>query len=91
MDTSDSPRKVAEKRDTEEAEVEGGEKKQRTEDEGEKVAAAMESSGRRSAEHIAEGSPTKKSRLYPPHDAGVESILAHGGEEVGLEYAPEKV
>ena len=36
-------------------------------------------------------SPSKVARLYPPHYAGIQSIEAHGDEEVGQDMIPEEV
>ena len=74
-----------------EGDGEEGEKKQRTE-RGEDVSQPSGIVREREAdEHdrTATSSPSKIPRLYPPQYAGVQSIEAHGDEEMGDEWIPE--
>ena len=42
-------------------------------------------------EVTASASPSKLSRLYPPHYAGVQAIEAHGDEELGTDLIPDEI
>ena len=99
LDVSDSPRKSQEKREAE-AKDPGTEKKQRIEEEEEVIeeaSASMPTStpGTRlreeDGERLRPESPSKVARLYPPHYAGIQSVEAHGDEEVGQDLIPEEV
>ena len=99
LDASDSPRKNQEKREAE-AKDPGTEKKQRIGEEEEmmeEASASMPTSapGTRPREEEGERtmprSPSKMARLYPPHYAGIQSVEAHGDEEVGQDLIPEEV
>ena len=90
LDTSDSPRKAHDKRESESV-GSGTEKKQRIEEEEEEQegltslpssAMAVEPRGE-GGEMMASSSPSNLTRLYPPHYAGIQAIEAHGDEEVG--------
>ena len=100
QDTTESPRKSAEKREAEEVEEEA-EKRQKAGESSEGRLGGTEVHmeeekdavrATRPAEHEAEGSPSGKiARLYPPHYAGIQSVEAHGDEELGLEHIPEEM
>ena len=42
-------------------------------------------------EVTASASPSKLSRLYPPHYAGIQAIEAHGDEELGTDLIPDEI
>ena len=89
MDKETSPRRAHDKREIE-GDEEEIEKKQKTE-EGETaslpsgIVRERETDGH---EGPATSSPSKIARLYPPQYAGVQSIEAHGDEEMGDEWIP---
>ena len=100
QDTTESPRKSAEKREAEEAEEEAEKRKKMEESSEGKLGDAevhvdeqKDAVGStRPAEHEAEGTPSGKiARLYPPHYAGIQSVEVHGDEELGLEHIPEEM
>ena len=100
QDTTESPRRSGEKREAAEVEEEA-EKRQKAGEssegkyEGAEVHMDEEKDAvrpTRPAEHEAEGSPSGKiAKLYPPHYAGIQSVEAHGDEELGLEHIPEEM
>ena len=89
VDTSDSPRRNAAKRQGEEG-AEGEEKRGRVEAdpqaEGSEVRRELEGSPRMAPAH-------DTGRLYPPHYAGIDAIglEPHGDEEVDMELMPDEV
>ena len=91
QDVTESPRKMVTKRGGAEEE-QTDEKRQRvTSEESIEIDDKMEKPNKET-EHEPEGSPSaKKSRLYPPHYAGIEAVEVHGDEEAGLDYMPEDI
>ena len=91
QDTTESPRKMVTKRGGAEDE-QTDEKRQRTGSEESVEMEEKKEKPNKEVEHEAEGSPSmKKSRLYPPHYAGIEAVEVHGDEEAGLDYMPEDI
>ena len=88
---TESPRKGHEKRESQDEAA----KRQKVQEEEEKVDVAMASNASRPRDEGTEthpaASPTKMARLYPPHFAGIQSIEAHGDEEFDYEMVPEEV
>ena len=97
QDTTESPRKIASKREAEVGVEEAEESSRKEETEGvivvedDEMPEESSESKTRPIDHEAEGSPGgKMARLYPPHCAGAQSVEVHGDEEVSVDYIPEE-
>ena len=99
LDDTTSPRRSHEKRTTDEASESGDEKRQKVEEEAtideggatEKQSRGVVRAAEGGEEIAASASPSKMSRLYPPHYAGIQAIEAHGDEELGTDLIPDEL
>ena len=93
-DDEGSPRRVHEKRETLHEDAGEVEKKQRqkerNDEEIERTSAPTSTRPREGEEEtMANSSPSKIPRLYPPQYAGIQAVEAHGDEEMDDELIPE--
>ena len=99
LDDTTSPRRSHEKSMIDEALDSGDEKRQKVSEEmigmdksaTEEPPRGMVRTAEGDEEIIANASPSKLSRLYPPHYAGIQAIEAHGDEELGTDLIPDEI